>query len=142
MVWIGVPILKKLLLSLLLMSLLFADDVEIEKNIYETIFLALVETEKPNVYSKDTIESLGLRPALFTQVYKCSQADIVVMTKSSIPKSCQDKVVVGTRYRHLRKPYVYGAFFWQKGRPNILFKRTKLEEHNIVLTSKLIDYME
>ena len=133
---------KKLLSLLLIFSLSFADDVVIEKNIYETIFLALVDVEKPNVYSEDTIESLGLRPALFTQVYTCSQADIVVMTKSTLGKKCQNKVVVGARYRHLKKPFVYGAFFWQKGRPNILFKRTKLEEHNIVLTSKLIDYME
>jgi len=142
MVWIGVSILKKLLLSLLLVSFLFCDDIEIEKNIYETIFLALVEVEKPSVYSESTIESLGLRPALFIQVDSCSKADIVVMTKSTLPKECQEKVVVGTRYRHLRKPFVFGAFFWQKGRPNILFKRTKLEENNITLTSKLIDYME
>ena len=119
-----------------------ADDIEIEKNIYETIFLALVEVEKPSVYSEDNIQSLGLRPALFTQVYTCTAADIVVMTKSTLPKSCQDKVVVGTRYRHLRKPYVFGAFFWQKGRPNILFKRAKLEEKGIILKSELVDYME
>ena len=133
---------KKLLLSLLFVFTLFADDIEIEKNIYETIFLALVEVEKPSVYSEDNIQSLGLRPALFTQVPTCKEADIVVMTKSTLPKSCQDKVVVGTRYRHLRKPYVFGAFFWQKGRPNILFKRTKLEEKGIILKSELIDYME
>jgi len=134
--------LKKLFLSLLLISVLFSDDIEIEKNIYETIFLALVEIEKPFVYSEDNILSLGLRPALFTQVDNCAEADIVVMTKSTLARECQDKVVVGTRYRHLKKDYVFGAFFWQKGRPNILFKKTKLEEKNIVLTSDLIDYME
>ena len=133
---------RKLFLSLFFSLLLLADDIEIEKNIYETIFLALVEVEKPSVYSEDNIQSLGLRPALFTQVYTCTAADIVVMTKSTLPKSCQDKVVVGTRYRHLRKPYVFGAFFWQKGRPNILFKRAKLEEKGIILKSELVDYME
>ena len=126
----------------MIFSLSSADDIVIEKNIYETIFLALVEIEKPKVYSEDTIASLGLRPALFTEVFSCEEADIVVMTKSNIPQDCQKKVVVGTRYRHLRKPYVFGAFFWQKGRPNILFKKTKLEQNNIVLKSSLVDYLD
>lgn len=133
---------KKLFLSLLFVSLLFSDDIEIEKNIYETIFLALVEVEYPKVYSEDPIESLGLRPALFKQVQSCEEADIVVMTKSSLPLKCQNKIVVGTRYRHIKESFVIGAFFWQKGRPNILFKRQNLEARQIVLTSSLIDYIE
>lgn len=142
MVWLGVLILKILLLSFLLITQVFADDIEIEKNIYEKIFSALVTTEKPLIYSDESILSLGLKPADFTQVSKCEEAEIVVMTHSSIPKHCRTKIVFGTRYRHLEVDYILGAFFWQKGRPNLLFRQEKLDEHNIVLIDSLAEYVE
>jgi len=142
MVWTGVSVLKKLLLSLILITKLFADDIHIEKSIYEKIFSALVTTEKPLIYSDESILSLGLRPADFTQVNECHEAEIVVMTHSSVPEYCRSKIVFGTRYRHLEVDYILGAFFWQKGRPNLLFLQEKLDEHNIVLRDSLEEYVE
>ncbi len=35
-----------------------------------------------------------------------------------------------------------GGFFWQKGRPNIIFLRKNLQEHNITLPQEFAKYIE
>ncbi len=37
---------------------------------------------------------------------------------------------------------VIGAFYWQKGRPNLIFLRERLEAYNLPISSKLKDYIE
>ena len=133
---------KKLLISLLLFAQLSANDVKIEKTIYESIFSSLHNENKPVIYSDSDVDSLGLGSEYFTLTKVCENADIVLMTQSALPEECQDKVVFGTRYRHLKKEYVIGAFFWQKGRPNIVFQKEKLDKHHIILTNSLSAYVE
>lgn len=142
MAWIGVLILKKLLLILLTLTFSFADDISIEKKIYETFFAELSPREKPYVYVDTPIASLELKSDKFILTDSCKKADIAIMTQSDLPYDCRKKVVFGTRYRHLKKKYVVGAFFWQKGRPNIVFQRTKLRRKNIELSPSLQEYAE
>jgi len=124
------------------MTTIFADDTKIEKRIYESFFSSLSESEKPLVYMDSKIESLTLASDKFVLTSTCKDADIVIMTKSSLAAECQDNIVFGTRYRHLRKEYVVGAFFWQKGRPNIVFQKEKLDEKQITLAPALQDFIE
>lgn len=133
---------KKLLLILLTSIVTFADDISIEKKIYETFFAALWAGEKPTVYVDTPIASLELKSDKFTLTDSCKKADIAIMTQSEIPYDCRKKIVFGTRYRHLNKKFVIGAFFWQKGRPNIVFDRAKLRSKNIQLPASLEEFVE
>lgn len=133
---------KNLLLILLTSLTLFADDISIEKKIYETFFAALSPLEKPHIYTDTPIASLALESDKFELTDSCKDADIAIMTRSDMPYDCRKKIVFGTRYRHLNKKYVIGAFFWQKGRPNIVFQRTKLRQKNITLPPELEEFAE
>lgn len=133
---------KKLLLLLLLFSYSFSDELSIEKSIYESIFTSLSKSENISVYSDSSIESLALETDKFSIVDNCKDATIVVMTKSELALECQDKIVFATRYRHLKQAYVVGAFFWQKGRPNIVFLQERIDEKGIVLSPSLEQFVE
>lgn len=37
---------------------------------------------------------------------------------------------------------IVGAFFWQKGRPNLIFLRSRLEQHNLTLSSDFDTFIE
>lgn len=140
--WNGVLILKKLLLILLLSIVSSASDIQIEKKIYETFFAALSKKVKPSVYIDVHIPSLELDTDKFSLVSSCQKADIVIVTKKTIDAGCEKKIIFGTRYRHLKKVYVLGAFFWQKGRPNIVFKRQQLDSKKIKLPHALQEFIE
>ncbi len=133
---------KNILLILLSCTLAFADDVSLEKKIYESFFDALSTEKTPKVYVDSKKESLSLSSNTFTLVNSCKEADIVVMTQSDLPEVCQSKIVFGTRYHHLKNDFVVGAFFWQKGRPNIVFIEDRLIVKKITLPESLQDYLE
>ncbi len=133
---------KLLLIILILSSIVIADDKGIEKRIFESIFKELSTQDHPKVYTNDKVESLALSSELFERVDSCEEAEIIIMTTKEIAGECQGKIVFGTRYRHLKQPYVTGAFFWQKGRPNIVFKEELLHKHEITLSASMNDYVE
>ncbi len=55
----------------------------------------------------------------------------------------KDSVVMTTEYLLLEKDKrVVGAFFWQKGRPNLLFLRQRLREADLTLTPEFQKYIE
>lgn len=89
------------------------------------------------------VKSLGTYPGGLKIVDNCSKAEVVILsTVKEIPKSCKGKILFGTRYAHLANLNVTGAFFWQKGRPNILFYQKRLDKHNIKLDSSFNKYIE
>ena len=133
----------KISLLILILSLcLNANDLTIEKKIYEVIFDAVSYKANPAVYTDVPIASLELTTDKFTRTNVCKEADIVIVTKNTIDARCLKKIILGTRYRHLKKPYVLGAFFWQKGRPNIVFKRRNLIKKRVNLPKSLQEFVE
>lgn len=133
---------KKLLLIIFMISALHSDDISIEKSIFESIFTAINSKQSIKVYVNDPIESLNLKSEKFILVQNCLEADIVVMKSSDLDPSCQKVPVFGTRYRHLDHDFVIGSFFWQKGRPNILFYQDRLDKKGIKLDKSMQDYVE
>ena len=119
-----------------------ANEKEIEKRIYESIFKELSTEHHPKIYIDDEVEALKVYSDYYTKVASCSDAEIVIMTTTDISSECQNKIVFGTRYRHLKQPYVTGAFFWQKGRPNIVFKEDQLHKHEITLSASMNEFVE
>jgi len=79
----------------------------------------------------------------FEIVNSCDDADIVLVTyKKNITAQCKDKLLFGTRYKTLLKEPTVGAFFWQKGRPNILFYKSRLKKHGITLSKDFQKYID
>ncbi len=76
----------------------------------------------------------------------CLSADIIFVDKiSHLPPECRDeKKIFVTKYSEYRnhRSKVIGAFFWQKGRPNIIFNKERLEYFGIKLPKKYDKYIE
>lgn len=116
---------------------------QIESSIFKEVIGAMVKTDKPKVFIYKENNSLQKHSDGLELVYSCSNADVVVVsTLKNLPDLCFDKIIFGTKYSHLKDSRVVGAFFWQKGRPNILFYKDRLDKNDIKLDSSFDKYIE
>jgi len=133
----------KILLILFLVSTIYAGDLKLASSIFEKLTTAITHEKNPKIYVYSDIDAIKKFHFKFNIVDDCSDADIVLLsTTKDIPSTCRGKVLFGTRYKHLRNEQVIGAFFWQKGRPNILFYKSRLEKKHINLDASLDKYVE
>ncbi len=134
---------KKAILLLLLLTTLFASDAKLASSIYERISKALSGVNEPKVYLHGEIEAL-LRYPLANPVKSCIEADVIITTTmQSLPIECHEKTIFANSYRLLRSsPQIVGAFFWSKGRPNIVFYKERLDRHGITLSDEYERYIE
>ena len=122
---------------------IIANDLELESSIFNTIIQAITSKSNPKVYIHTEVESLEKNPKNLQIIQLCKDSDIVVLsTLKNIPQACDGKIFFGTRYGHLKNPDVIGAFFWQKGRPNILFYKSRLNMYGIKLDENFGKYIE
>jgi len=133
----------KLLLLFFLITTIYASDNQKASDIFNLIAKEITKKQRPNIYLyKDNI-SIKKYPGDLNIVTQCAKADFVILsTTKDIPKECLEKILFGTRYSHLKNSSVIGAFFWQKGRPNILFYKKRLEKNSIKLNPKFDKYIE
>ena len=133
----------KLLLILFLITTVYASDDSRAAGIFSLIVKEITKKEKSNVYIHTHISSLKKYPGNLNRVSECKKADIVILsTLKNIPNECKDKIFFGSRHSHLKNQNVVGAFFWQKGRPNILFYKKRLDKNSIKLDSSFNKYIE
>jgi len=126
-----------------LIGTLYADDVHLESSIFTTIVQSVTKKTRPQVFIYKKIASVTKYPNTLKIVKECALADIVLLSSiEDIPKGCEGKLLFGSRYQHLKNPHVIGAFFWQKGRPNILFYKSRLEKYHISLDKSYDKYIE
>ncbi len=134
---------KIILLIFLFLSTIYSSDIKLKASIFNKLTCAVSSKEKPIVYLHTEIKSLKAYPGDLIIVKDCTKADIVILSSTKdIPATCEGKILFGTRYSHLKDKRVIGAFFWQKGRPNILFYKDRLDENNIKLDSSFDKYIE
>ncbi|MEA3373523.1 MAG: hypothetical protein U9Q62_07520 [Campylobacterota bacterium] len=134
---------KKLLLTLLIGFNLFASDAELAAKIHLSIAKECTKKQNPKIYLHGDIKELRHNSTITTTL-KCEEADFVIAsTIQNLPDSCRGKLLFATRYKVFKKhPEVFGAFFWQKGRPNIIFDALSLKEHNLTLHPSFNKYIE
>jgi len=133
----------KLLLILFLITTTWASDDKKASSIFNLIAKNITDKPFPNVYLHKGNSSLEKYPGNLNITTECAKADLVILsTTKDIPKECLEKILFGTRYSHLKNRDVVGSFFWQKGRPNILFYKQRLKEHKIKLDSSFDRYIE
>ncbi|MEN8302981.1 MAG: hypothetical protein ABFQ64_02775 [Campylobacterota bacterium] len=133
----------RLIAAFLIITNLYASDDKKASDIFNLIFKEITKKENSNVYIHTDIYSLKQFPGNINIVTDCDKADIVLLstTKALSPK-CKKKILFGSRYSHLKNPNVIGSFFWQKGRPNILFYKNRLKRHKIKLSPSFDKYIE
>ena len=133
----------KAVLILLLITSIYASDDKKASGIFNLIVKEITKKENSNIYIHTNIYSIERYPGNIHLVDDCKKADLVILsTTKNIPKECEGKILFGSRYSHMKSTNVVGSFFWQKGRPNILFYQNRLKKHNINLDSSFNRYIE
>jgi len=133
----------KLLLTFLLITTIYASDNQKASDIFNLLVKEITKKVSPNVYLFKGNSSVKQYPGSLNIVTMCDKADLIILsTTQDIPKKCLEKILFGTRYSHLKNPNVVGAFFWQKGRPNILFYEERLKKNSIKLNPSFDKYIE
>ena len=135
---------KIIFLLLTLSGLLFSANFNTERRIYQHILHALYPNEKSiEVWSDDQKKRDMLQSIPNVKlVQRPEQADFVLLHQK---KNITTKGVIFVTDYHLLKYYdkdAIGGFYWQKGRPNILFLRPNLQKHNISLPEDMQEYVE
>ena len=126
-------------------ALLFASVMQTERKIYDVIVHAVFpHHDKPIHLWSDSDKLKNELKALSDVVVvdKVDQADIAIITQK-LPKHCHCLPFV-TSYRLLKKykDRVIGGFFWQKGRPNILFLQGNLQKEGVKLPQSMQQFVE
>jgi len=129
----------------------FSDEKELEVRILEKIFTDITGKKKVRVvilgskrdYFSRNISAYSER---LKESKSCRKADIVFLAgvyRGKLPKGCGGKILFSSRKKDifLRENCV-GAFFWKKGRPNILFIRERLRKKRIKLPPEYNRFIE
>jgi len=98
------------------------------------IFIPNISKQEQKVYSK-----------YLNLAQDCESANFVYNKNGSIETSCQNinKLFFTNNYRRLiSNERYYGAFFWNKSRPNIVFIKKRLKKNSIVLSDEYAPYIE
>ena len=136
---------KKLFLTIVLSVLLSASQTQTEQKIYETILRTILPHEKPIRLWSDSDSLVSELKALgdVVPIKEIDKADIAIVTKEDVPHDCHCLLFV-TSYRLLKKykDKAIGGFFWQKGRPNIIFLKKNLHVARMKLPKSMQQFVE
>lgn len=136
---------KLFILFLIFVSLLNASEKEYAAKIIKNL-VEVIDKPKTSVWidqdGSELIGSAGLKQLSIVET--CKQAKVLILSNGKgIPKSCIDKPILVLDYELLVKhSNAVSAFFWQKGRPNIVFIKKRLEKYSISLPSTYDKYVE
>ena len=142
----------------LLFTLLYAELYALEKvstlKVYHGIFSALHSYKQIVVYTNDK-EYLNIfkysKQIIVTN--KLEESDIILVTEQETLKNVVEKIntndgerkmpiIFATKYQLLKfSEDVVGAFYWRKGRSQLLFIRKRLDVHHIKLPTEYQNFM-
>lgn len=134
---------KILLLTLIISISLVANSLDTKRKILSFIVDNVSITQKKIIYS-DNQELLKDIARNTQTVTKCQDATLLIIQEvQKISPECLEKTLFVLDYDSLEKlPTSFGAFFFKKGRANIVFIRPRLKKENIIISHKLDDYLE
>ncbi len=95
------------------------------------------------VFATDNMKYIFKYSKILIPNYECDKADIVVAGDQLKNKSCEKKVMIVTKYYLIRKyENAVAAFYWYKGRPNVVFIKERLKKFGIKLPAKYKKYID
>lgn len=144
---------KILLLFLLFYGQIFALDKESTLKFYHHIFEGLLGEKTVSVYVKDKKYADVFSHSRYIKLAESSQnADIILLTNKNILKKIlknknnnqsegSQAILFATDYRLLKySEDIVGAFYWKKGRSQLLFVKNRLDKQDITLPSEYKKY--
>ena len=139
----GVSVLKIIFLILLHLSLLNASSVAVERDIYHAVFHALFPDAQSIYIWTDDPKKADIFKSLshIEIVTNPKHANLAVVYKT---EDLPPNLIKFVGDYHLLKHYknAIGGFYWQKGRPNLIFLKSSLQEYRLKLPPKFQKYVE
>ncbi|MDQ1244186.1 MAG: hypothetical protein QG565_526 [Campylobacterota bacterium] len=139
---------KAIILTLFLTALLLASDNKdvLRAQIISKIISNISINEVITVWSdnKELIAEFK-KSNHITTTDDCDKASIVVVenAKAIEDKDCKNKLIFVLNYDLLKDvPKSFGAFFWKKGRPNIVIIKPRALSQGITVAKELEAYVE
>ena len=121
-------------------------EVELEAKIISNIANASIQDEIKLFIPKITDSEKRIYSKFFTLSNTCEDSNFIFIKRPidiDILCQSQDKIFFTNNYqRLLDKKKFFGAFFWSKSRPNIVFIKDRLEENNINLPNSYSQFIE
>ena len=115
-----------------------------ETQIIERIATSLFPQQKITAWGETADQKNMIRQsAKIKEASDSSDADLIIVSKHLPQNLSSNCVIITTEYTLLKKDErIIGAFFWQKGRPNLLFLRPRLQKANVKLGHEFDKYIE
>ena len=137
---------KNVFLILLLSISLYANNLDVIKaKIVLELGHIITHNKIIKVYNTDPyFDNIFKENPQLQKVMDYKKADLILTSESSdFPKNSALNII-STNYRDYtkNKQKDFGAFFWQKGRPNILLNRHILESRNIKVQTIYRKYLD
>jgi hypothetical protein len=98
------------------------------------LFIPEISEKEKEIYSK-----------YFNLTQDCNSANFIFDNKGVLNRNCEvsNKLFFTNNYRRLiANDKYYGAFFWSKSRPNIVFIKQRLRDNNVQLSKEYLKYIE
>jgi len=136
-----------LFLTLLLTLSSFASDssLDLEVKILEKIISEIFINKEKIIWSDNKELCTAIRKKeLIKTTPECKKATIMVLKDiKNLSKECANSVIFVLDYELLSKvPKSFGAFFWKKGRPNVVILKSRLNSLSIQASNDLDPYLE
>ncbi len=138
----------KLILSIIFSVLMLSANERIEHhraNILEKVFSQISINENLKIWCDDNSLMSQLKDHNRLQIVDdCLSANLILLNnQGNLSQSCENKHIFALKYDILSDiPSSFGAFFWKKGRPNIVIIKPRLESQSIKISKRLEEYLE
>ena len=151
MVWCGVSILKKFIMIFMIVFTLYGDALsKIKAQIILNIAHLITDKSVVKIYVDDPdFMDIFKDSDKIKRVTNCFQADLIITKDSkSMLKLCnkhQHHVnIISTTYKDYKqnKDVSFGAFFWQKGRANMLLNSKIIQKEDINIPQSYQKYLD
>jgi hypothetical protein len=139
--------LKKLFFGLIVFLLiqsqyLFSFDIDTASKIYDKLFYAVFKKEDIKVYvNDDEYKKIILSSQYLKLTQEIENSDIIIITKVEDINKIKNKIAFSIEKEFLdQNENIIGAFYWNKGNPEIIFIKNRLEKHNLNLLESFKKY--
>jgi len=134
----------KILFLLIFLTLsLFSDQNNIKAKIIATVLDNLYSKEQKIVFSDDKV-LLDKLSSHYKTTNRCMDSNFLILQHwVELSDSCKKKKIFVLNYNLLYDiPQSFGAFFFKKGRANVVLLKDKLEKNGITPSKRLEPYVE
>lgn len=116
----------------------------IETKIIDKIATSMYPNQKITVWGEtDDLKTIIQQSTKISPADNFTNAHLIIVSKKVPENIPSNAIIITTEYSLLVKDTrILGAFFWQKGRPNLLFLRERMQKANVTLDHEFDKYIE